>query len=286
MFVCPNCKLPITDFSCAQCQAQFPVREGVPILLPSDEKFRAAVQISDAYDDIYTRHSDVWNNQGRTPAFIEYFAGILQALSPECLLEIGCGEGFLLAATPAPKRSAIDISLEALRKARSRVQAEFGVALAERLPFPDGSFDVVVSVGVMEHFIDDVEATREIRRVLKPGGHYVSLIHVNLRFAQSLALKFSEYVFPRFRPLPLVRWLYGKATRSIIQPIQRRYTLQTAQQRLEDSGLRVSRTITRRSDPRAPLSGPHVVIFVCESAPAVLEAVETERFQESLNSKA
>jgi len=283
MFVCPDCKSPMQDFYCQHCQSKFPLRDGFPVLLPLGEKFRDAVKIGDAYDDIYTRHTNVWNDQGRTPEFIGYFADLLKPFSTARLLEIGCGEGFLLAAVRAPEKVAIDISVEALRKARSRARADFSVALAERLPFPDASFDMVVSVGVMEHFLDDEEATREIYRVLRPSGHYVVLIHANLSTAQSIALKFSEYVFPRFRPFALVRWLYGKLTRSVIQPIQRRYTLQTARARLETIGLRVSRIITKRSDPLAPLSGPHVVILFSQKVLVASERLAEDRFQESSN---
>jgi SAM-dependent methyltransferase len=43
----------------------------------------------------------------------------------------------------------------------------------ERLPFPDASFDLVLTSDVMEHVRNDVAAHREIARVLRPGGHYI-----------------------------------------------------------------------------------------------------------------
>ena len=39
-----------------------------------------------------------------------------------------------------------------------------------KLPFPDGTFDVVLSVGVLEHVPDDAASLRELRRVLRPNG--------------------------------------------------------------------------------------------------------------------
>lgn len=39
-----------------------------------------------------------------------------------------------------------------------------------QMPFPDGSFDVVLCNHVLEHVQDDIQAMREIRRVLRPGG--------------------------------------------------------------------------------------------------------------------
>lgn len=284
MFVCPDCKTPLANFWCQRCQVQFQSTDDIPALFTREERFRAATQISDAYNDIYANHSNVWNDQGRTPEFIQYFASLLKSLSTGKVLEIGCGEGFLLAALSASEKTAIDISTEALRKARLRATAEFATALAERLPFADKSFDLVLSVGVMEHFIEDREATREISRVLRDGGHYVLLIHVDLSSSKRLALKFSEYVFPNFRPLALARWLFRKATRAIIQPIQRRYTVQTAQTCLKQCGFRVSRIISKETDSAAPLSGPHVVIFVAGKAPpsAQLEGSGEHRSTSSL----
>jgi ubiquinone/menaquinone biosynthesis C-methylase UbiE len=51
-------------------------------------------------------------------------------------------------------------------------------APAERLPFEDDSFDTVVSTLVLCGVDDQAQALREIRRVLRPGGHLVFIEHV------------------------------------------------------------------------------------------------------------
>lgn len=46
-------------------------------------------------------------------------------------------------------------------------------ARAESLPYPDDSFDCVMSISVIEHIEDDLGAIRQMHRVLKPGGYLV-----------------------------------------------------------------------------------------------------------------
>jgi 2-polyprenyl-3-methyl-5-hydroxy-6-metoxy-1,4-benzoquinol methylase/uncharacterized protein YbaR (Trm112 family) len=96
------------------------------------------------------------------------------------LLDIGCNWGrWSIAATRAGYEViGIDPSFEAIVAARRiarqlKANARYVVADARRLPFPDGSFDVVFSYGVLQHFSkpDVAVSVREIARVLDPGGY-------------------------------------------------------------------------------------------------------------------
>ncbi len=263
MFVCPDCKSPLVNGACNSCKVQFAnTGSNIPLLLSRDPKLQSVQNISAVYDDIYSNRSSVWEDQGRTPEFMEFFSKLTAQLSTGRLLEIGCGEGFLLSNLKASSKFAVEISPEALQKAKERTRAECAVALAERLPFPPESFDIVVSVGVMEHFLDDAAASREIVRVLRPGGHYVALIHVPLSSSGRYAQKFREYLYPRFRPIAFTRWLKSKFIKPIHQPIQRGYTPESAQACLKQAGLTVDRVISQHNTPSAPLVGPHVYIYV------------------------
>ena len=268
-YVCPDCKATLDQLYCPSCRFEFPCVEGVPRLISRDPKFERTGSVAAAYDSIYANQSRVWENQGRTPEFIRYFSSLLDQFPGNRLLEIGCGEGFLLASLSKGEKFAVDLSLEAIRRARARAGAHFSLALAERLPFPADYFDVVTSVGVMEHFLDTGEALREIRRILKPGGHYVSLVHVNLTVWERLAMIFSEFIFPRFRPIPLVRWLEDKLKSRLSrngrefprQPIQNRYTTRGGKAWLARSGFTVGAVVHSRKDRDLPLIGPWVVIY-------------------------
>jgi SAM-dependent methyltransferase len=261
-FWCPDCKRPLSQFLCSRCGSEFSVTQGIPNLLSQDQRFASALRISEAYDNIYNDHTNVWEDQGRPPEFISYFSELIAALATGSILEVGCGEGILLSSLTARRKAATDMSTRALLKTRQRTRADCAVAIAERLPFPDAMFDVVVSVGVMEHFIDDREATAEIFRVIRPGGHYVALIHTTMTVSQRARQKVREYLHPRPRPVALMKWMRKKVHRPIHQPIQIDYTRASGQMCMEEAGFAVERLITAADRPRPPLAGEHVVIYV------------------------
>ena len=103
------------------------------------------------------------------------------------VLEIGAGTGANLAcygpdvrrlvlAEPEPRMRA---RLEARLAAAGRNgHAEVADAAAEKLPFADGTFDVVVATLVLCSVADPRAALAEIHRVLRPGGCFVFLEHV------------------------------------------------------------------------------------------------------------
>jgi ubiquinone/menaquinone biosynthesis C-methylase UbiE len=106
----------------------------------------------------------------------------LALLPAEKILDVGVGPGFLAAEMarevgPSGGIAGIDISESMLAMARKRCSkpgapatVDFQLADATQLPFPDGSFDAVVSTQVYE-FVADVDvALGEARRVLRPGG--------------------------------------------------------------------------------------------------------------------
>ena len=92
-------------------------------------------------------------------------------------LDVGCGTGIfteLISDTCAPASViAVDPSESQIARARKRVartKAEFRLADAQELPFPDESFDVVASALVMNFVPDKTRAMSEMRRVARPGG--------------------------------------------------------------------------------------------------------------------
>ncbi|TBH20219.1 class I SAM-dependent methyltransferase [Thermus thermamylovorans] len=97
----------------------------------------------------------------------------LKALLPpgESLLEVGAGTGYWLRRLPYPRKVALEPSPDMLRVGRARTpEAAWVAGRGEALPFPEGSFDVVLVFTVLE-FVEDVGKTlSEARRVLRRGG--------------------------------------------------------------------------------------------------------------------
>jgi SAM-dependent methyltransferase len=129
-------------------------------------------------------------------------------------LEVGCnwGRWCVAAARRGYEVVGVDPSLDAVRAARRVAQrlgvdAEYIVADARHLPFPDESFDVVFSYSVFQHFArgDAVASFDEIGRTLRPGG--LSMIQMaNLYGARSLWNQLRERRFREPRTLFDVRY--------------------------------------------------------------------------------
>lgn len=100
------------------------------------------------------------------------------------VLEIGCGLGTDGAqfAKAGAEYTGVDLTDAAVELARKRFElfnllGTFRDADAENLDFPDASFDLVYSHGVLHHTPDTARAVREVHRVLKPGGRAVVMLY-------------------------------------------------------------------------------------------------------------
>jgi ubiquinone/menaquinone biosynthesis C-methylase UbiE len=120
------------------------------------------------------------------------------------VLEVGVGLGtdHLQFARAGARMTGIDLTPRCVELARLRLEQEdlpprVSVMDAERLQFPDDSFDAVYSFGVLHHTSSPEHAFREIRRVLRPGGAFIgglynkhSLCHLGLRVQRVVQLGF------------------------------------------------------------------------------------------------
>jgi ubiquinone/menaquinone biosynthesis C-methylase UbiE len=113
------------------------------------------------------------------PATEVYEATIRRYLRPNTqLLDVGCGRGGVLEqlATREYRMMGVDPDTRSLVEHRLSVQTVPRAAgLMGQLPFRSASFDLVISSWVLEHLPRPAVAFAEAARVLRPGGHMITL---------------------------------------------------------------------------------------------------------------
>jgi len=127
------------------------------------------------------------------------------------VLEVGCGAGYDAYAfcRSGAHYTAIDITSENIERTKKHLslfgfESDVHLGDAENLDFPDGSFDVVFSNGVLHHIPDISRSFNEIQRVLKPGGEFwMTLYHKNSVFYRLSVCLWSHILKGGFRSLSL-----------------------------------------------------------------------------------
>ncbi len=94
------------------------------------------------------------------------------------VLDAGCGEGHLLERIhrilPTGRLYGVDVTETALCRAKERCPwAQFTQTNLVHTDFPDAFFDVGVSTEVLEHVYEYPAVVQEMKRILKPGGHFI-----------------------------------------------------------------------------------------------------------------
>ncbi len=152
-------------------------------------------------------------------------AGFLQSKNLN-VLEVGCGLGTDGAqfAKAGAIYTGIDLTDAAVDLARRRFElfqlpGTFRVADAERLDFPDNTFDIVYSHGVLHHTPDTAAAVREIHRVLRPGGKAVVMLYhresYNYRVNISMLRRTGVQLLRWKAGVKLVHFLTGEPEESL-----------------------------------------------------------------------
>jgi ubiquinone/menaquinone biosynthesis C-methylase UbiE len=128
--------------------------------------------------------SSLYNLLSKSNIFQEHYDLVTKDIQKYCqngkLLDIGTGPGWLLMSIhkimPRLILTGIDISPAMVEKAKINIRnsgcaMEVIVGSATDLPYPDNSFDCVVSTGSIHHWKDIQKGLVEIYRVLKPGSY-------------------------------------------------------------------------------------------------------------------
>jgi ubiquinone/menaquinone biosynthesis C-methylase UbiE len=135
----------------------------------------------------------VWSSKAGKIGDRERLLDLLQWTGNERVLDLGCGRGLMLIGAArrltTGKASGVDIwqaedlsgnkpeaTLENARREGVGDRVSIETADMRKLPFPDGTFDVVVSRAAVHNIYSAggrAEAISEVARVLKPGGHAI-----------------------------------------------------------------------------------------------------------------
>lgn len=140
------------------------------------------------------------------------------------ILDVACGAGqtAIPMARAGAKVTGVDIATNLIEQARARVQAEnldarFEEGDAEMLPYPDGSFDIVLSlIGAMFAPRPELVAA-ELKRVCRPGGRIVMGNWTPTGFVGQMFRIHGKYVPPPTIMPPPVKWGDEEAIRERLE---------------------------------------------------------------------
>jgi SAM-dependent methyltransferase len=120
--------------------------------------------------------------------------------TPQRVLDVGCGTGYLLRLLASRCPGAVELAgidpspamVEVARNARGGGNADgrvhFSVGYAERLPYPDASFDLVVSTTSFDHWSAQQAGLAECARITNPGGRLVLVDQFSIFVAPTLVM--------------------------------------------------------------------------------------------------
>jgi len=178
IFICPNCRQLLIQqnsaYSCNVCAEKYLIKEGVVCFLDKPDEF-----YEETYIGVVSKNAS-WNQMSLKSILYFYFYkdfylnAIRKYIRPsDFILDVGCSGGIKYLAQKGDVVG-VDLSFTALKKTTTfykyAVQAD-----ASKLPFPDETFDSIVSSYLFEHIVevDKIPLLREWRRVLKPGGRII-----------------------------------------------------------------------------------------------------------------
>jgi len=138
------------------------------------------------------------------------------AFSGERLLDVGCGGGSFTRALGLDFREVhgIDVQEDYLEQFREAVKDDprFVVSnmSASDMAYPDDFFDTIVTIETLEHVPDLPEATREIVRILRPGGELLITVPNRLCPFENHGMKIGPWICSRVPLLPYLPWLHRR----------------------------------------------------------------------------
>ena len=98
------------------------------------------------------------------------------------ILDVGCGMGYtsMLLSNITSQLVGTDVSIEGIKVAKERMGIDVLRSDSIMLPFKNECFDIVVMKDILEHVNDDIQAVKEIYRILRLGGLFILYVPYSL----------------------------------------------------------------------------------------------------------
>ena len=124
----------------------------------------------DLYKELFEVENDHWWHKHKRKLVHQLISKYVNR--PGKVLDVGAGTGKVLSELKLTgwQVEGVDGEKEAVRWAKKRGVVIKKHDLVKKLPFKDNSFDLVVSLDVLEHIKDDKKLLKEMKRVVKPKG--------------------------------------------------------------------------------------------------------------------
>jgi SAM-dependent methyltransferase len=182
------------------------------------------------YRELYARLRPGYRTSGQI-----YEALVRQYTTPQTrVLDLGCGRGGVmeLLADHVALPIGVDPDLASLVEYRAPIVRR-AAALTDALPFPDGSFDLVLCSWVIEHLAHPEAAFSEVARVLRTGGHFAFLTPNALNYVVLI-----NRLIPAWIQRHLVPHVYARAEADTFPIAYRANTRRKLDALLRRAGLR------------------------------------------------
>lgn len=211
ILICPQCKVSLTlenqSYVCPKCQQKFLIKDKIPLFLPFNlEEFKKKeIEYFESSSDkkIEFDQLNSWRNVYFHNKLILPFSSLR---NKDLILEIGGGSGFdcLNLLKQGFRVIETDLSFKSLLWTKKNIEnrvkktndVEFVVCDAENLPFLSGSFDGILMVATLHHFLNPEKALSEIERCIKKNGYVIlgmEPAHLGMLFIKLKSLIY--YVF-------------------------------------------------------------------------------------------
>lgn len=185
--VCPACRGPLHDqeqaLVCEQCASRYPVVRGVAELLLNREADVVTGRVQALYDHVAHDYDQVFS-QHVAEHYLRKRTAIVADLLPGggMVLDVGCGTGALggWIQRAGYDVTGVDASAGMLGAALENGVGAVFAAYSTALPFPDGSFELALTVATMHHMEtrERVAATvAEMGRVVRSRGYVLIWDH-------------------------------------------------------------------------------------------------------------